>query len=255
MTGRLRGMSLSRSASWFSGMCVLPSMWRCCHSPGVRTSSTNGASGSPIHRVTAAPGVCRRIGDEIVAVLQCTHAFVQITGHIVEADAAEPCGCLRFSSRRGDNDDRACVIEKGACPGGVLAAKADVDAASQVSWSEVARVAHVERLRAVAIIARTTSSGNGFNPALEDVVECLVFFRVQHRVVGEVRRRIGLVGCDQLDELVLAHRLQRVVRRTLLSDRRHGLFADLLSAQRSRAVCRIHSVPSGNAISSLRSER
>ena len=59
---------------------------------------------------------------------------------------------------------------------------------------------------------------------------------VQHRVVGEVRRRVRLIGGHQLDERRLAHRLQRVVRAALLADRRERFLAQRLAAQRAGAV-------------------
>ena len=70
--------------------------------------------------------------------------------------------------------------------------------------------------------------------------ERLPFSAVQHGVVGEIRRRLGLIGGDQLDEGFLAQRLKRIVRLALLADRRHRFFGERLPAQRACAMRRIH---------------
>ena len=72
--------------------------------------------------------------------------------------------------------------------------------------------------------------------ARERLVERRTFLAVQHGVVGEVRRRVGLIGGDQIDERRLGHRLQRVVHAPLLADRGDRLLADRLAAQRAGAV-------------------
>ena len=62
---------------------------------------------------------------------------------------------------------------------------------------------------------------------------------VEHGVVGEVRRRVGLIGRDQVDERRLGHRLHRVVRTPLLADGRNRFTGDRLAAQRAGAVRRV----------------
>ena len=77
-----------------------------------------------------------------------------------------------------------------------------------------------ESARRRAGVRERCSSGIGFSSARERIVERRMFLGVEHRVVGEIRRRVGLIGRDQLDERLAAHRLQRVVRSPLLADRR-----------------------------------
>ena len=104
-------------------------------------------------------------------------------------------------------------IEDRAGPGRVLPAEADVLAAGQMRRGELRRLARVEDLRARRAAASSTwSSVSGFSPSASDCVQRRTLLGVQHGVVDEVRRRVGLIGGDQLDERLAAHRLQRVVR-------------------------------------------
>ena len=73
-----------------------------------------------------------------------------------------------FSSRVGDDDDRVLAAQKRACPGGVLTAEADVDAAWQVPGGEIRRVAHVEHLRADRLHRQTWSSESGLSSRASD---------------------------------------------------------------------------------------
>jgi hypothetical protein len=49
-----------------------------------------------------------------------------------------------------------------------------------------------------------------------------------------------LIGRHEIDERRFGHRLQRIVRSSLLADRRDRFLTDRFAAQRSRAVRRIH---------------
>ena len=69
--------------------------------------------------------------------------------------------------------------------------------------------------------------------------ERLPLAAVEHRVVREIRRRIGLIGCHQLDEGFLGEWLKRVVRPALFADRRDRLLRERLPAQRAGAVRRV----------------
>ena len=104
-------------------------------------------------------------------------------------------------------------LEHGAGPRRVLAAEADVDAAGQVRRGELRRIARVEHLRADRLQRQHLIERHRVQLARQRLVERRPLLAVQHGVVGEVRRRVGLIGGDQLDERLLAHRLQRVVRR------------------------------------------
>ena len=67
----------------------------------------------------------------------------------------------------------------------------------EVRRGELRRLAGVEDLRARRAAARApASSVSGFKPARERLVERRPLLGVQHRVVGEVGRRVRLIGGD-----------------------------------------------------------
>jgi len=118
--------------------------------------------------------------------------------------------------------------------------KTDVDAAGHVRRGKLGRVACVEQLSAIA-----NRRGDLFHgQRLQFTGQCLIERRplaaVQHRIVREVRGRIGLVRGDKFDEALLRHRLQRVIEHSLLADGGGGFLRDGFTAQRSGAVRRIH---------------
>ena len=146
-------------------------------------------------------------------------------------------GGLVLASRVRDDHDRPFAVQHRARPRRVLAAEADVDAAREMRGGELRR----DRARRgsdapTRCSASTTSSVIGFSSRSSASSSVGRSFAVQHRVVGEVRRRVRLIGRDQVDERRLRHRLQRVVRPALLADGRGRLLAERLAAQRSRAV-------------------
>jgi len=65
---------------------------------------------------------------------------------------------------------------------------------------ELRRVARVEQLRAVAHRGGDLVDRQRLELARERLLERRPLAAVQHRVVGEVRRRVGLVGRHQIDE-------------------------------------------------------
>ena len=75
--------------------------------------------------------------------------------------------------------------------------------------------------------------------AFQRLVQRRPFLAVQHRVVGEVRRRIGLIGGHEIDERLPRHWLQRVIRAALLANRGYRLLAQRLVAQRAGTVSRV----------------
>ena len=60
--------------------------------------------------------------------------------------------------------------------------------------------------------------------------------RVEDGVVGEVGGRVRLVGGDDLDEPLAAHRLERIVVEPLDADRGDGVGAQVLPAERPGAM-------------------
>ena len=144
-----------------------------------------------------------------------------------------------FAAGIGDEDDGPRVIEQGAGPGCVLAAESDVEAAAKVRRGEVDGVATVEQLRAGLLELEHAVERERLLFASERLVERGPLLRVEHGVVGEVGGRVGLVGCDQRDELRPRHGLQRVVVDALFADGGERLLADRLAAERAGAVCGI----------------
>jgi len=80
------------------------------------------------------------------------------------------------------------------------------------------RVPGVEELRAVADSNGRLFDCQRFQFARERLIERRPLTAVQHGVVGEVRRCIGLIGGHQFDEAFLRHRLQCVVETPLIAD-------------------------------------
>ena len=107
-------------------------------------------------------------------------------------------------------------------------------AAANSAGSRVSRICAPARW-----CSSTCSSVSGLSPSASDSSSVGCSLRVQHRVVGEVRRRVGLIRGDEVDERVPRHRLQRVVRSALFADGRERLLAQRLAAERAGAVRRI----------------
>ena len=78
---------------------------------------------------------------------------------------------------------------------------------------------------------------------MENLFEILVqrgaLASIEDRVVGEIRRSVGLVGRDQANEFLLRHGLQGVIQTPLISERRDRIGGKLLSAERAGAMGRI----------------
>ena len=154
----------------------------------------------------------------------------------VEADAAWADGGPGFAARRRDDDDGVFAIEDRAGPGGVLAAEADVDAASEMSGGEFGGVARVENLRAGGLQSQNGIERERVQALFEGLIERGALFAVEDGVVGEVVGGFGLVGGDDLDEGVFGHGLERVVDATLFTDGGDGFFAEGFAAEGAGAV-------------------
>ena len=103
----------------------------------------------------------------------------------------------------------------------------------------VGRLAHVQHLRAVLPQPQGRVQIERPHRPFERLVERLSRLPVEHGVVGEVGGRIRLIGRHDGDELILAHRLQRIVVASLDLDGRDRLLADLLPAHGPGAMPRI----------------
>lgn len=70
----------------------------------------------------------------------------------------------------------------------------------------------------------------------EILIQRGAFAGIEHSVIGEVRRSLGLVCRDQANEFLLGHWLQRIIQAPLLSERRDSVGGKLLAAERAGAV-------------------
>ena len=109
----------------------------------------------------------------------------------------------------------------------------------EMGGRELGRVARIQHLRAHRLQRQDVIERQRAD-SLQRLVQRRPLLAVQNRVVGEVRRGVGLIRRDQFDERRLAHRLQRVVRPSLFADRRHRFLAQGLAAQRPGAVSGVH---------------
>ena len=105
---------------------------------------------------------------------------------------------------------------------------------------EHVRIARVESLAADLLDREHLFERHRVQLAQQRFVERRPLLAVEHGVVGEIRRRVREIGRDQLDERRFRHRLQRVIRPPLFTDRRDRLLAQGLSAERPRPMRRVH---------------
>src|SRR5580704_6635492 len=87
-------------------------------------------------------------GDEVGTRVEAAEAVAEVADDVIEADAAKADGGFFFAAGSGDDDDGILAVEDGACPGGILAAESDVDAAFEMGGGEFGGVARVEDLGA-----------------------------------------------------------------------------------------------------------
>jgi len=154
----------------------------------------------------------------------------------IEADPSQAKGRLCLGAGISDDDDRSRGVEQCAGPCCVLPAEPDVDAAGQVGRGKFRRVPGVEQLRALVDGDGRLFDCQRFQFARERLIERRPLTAVQHGVVGEVRRCVGLIRRYQLDEAFLRHRLQRVIEPPLIADCGHRLFRHRLAAERAGTV-------------------
>ena len=140
---------------------------------------------------------------------------VKIPGGVVESDPAEPDRRLELSAWFRDDDDRLVAVEQRPCPRRVLPGEADVDAPSQVAMRELRRIADVEQSGACLCQFHHPIDRQWRDLALQRCLQRRPFPRVEDRVIGEVRGRLGLIGGHEGQECLWRHRLQRVVGMSL----------------------------------------
>ena len=199
--------------------------------PARRPAASRSAASGALTRSVAAVSSRPRF--------EAVQPVLQVADDVIEADAAEANRRLVLAAGVGDDHDRTLAIEDRAGPGRVLAAEADVDAAGKMRGGELAG-SRVSRICAAGPLQRQHQlQRHRVQLARQRLVQRRPLLAVQHRVVGEVGGRVGLIRRHQIDERRLGHRLQRVVRAALLADRRHRLLADRLAAERPGAVGRI----------------
>src|SRR5947209_10275882 len=104
---------------------------------------------------------------------------------------------------------------------------------------ELRLLAGVEELRAAADQLDQLLERQRLQLSPERLVEGRSLTGVEDSVVGEVGRGVWLIGRDDLDEPLAAHRLKRVVVLALDADRGHRVSREVLAAQRPRAMSRI----------------
>src|SRR5437899_12302545 len=130
-------------------------------------------------------------------------------------------------------------IEHRSGPRCVLTAEADVDASRQVRRPKFVRITGVADLRALCLQCQQLVERERLQLALQRLFERRSLFTVQHHIIDEIGRSLGLVGGYPLDERFLAYRLQGVIQPPLLSYSRNRFLADGLPTERPGAVSRI----------------
>ncbi len=156
----------------------------------------------------------------------------------IEADAGQ--ADLRFGlvAGRCHQHDRRLWRHHLAGVLGEAAAQADVDRATQVPGGEGHVLAGIDHDGPVVLVGEHLAHREARN--VDVLGEEIAQFAVAVRGEREVQRGHRLSLGDGFDELVFAHRSERVVGATLLADRRHRLGRQVLAARRAGAVGREH---------------
>ena len=179
-------------------------------SPGLRTSSRTGGSG--VRRAVASCGAVTRLAGAIALGRAEERAlgFAQVAGDAVEADPGEPDDDLLLAVLWGDHHDLLVGAHDHARGLGEPAVRRDVEGAGQMACGELLRVTGVDHApRRPAADPSTSGRSSGRAWRAGSNTSCAR--AVEHRVVDEVVRGGRLPRGHQSDELVLVHRLTRVV--------------------------------------------
>ncbi len=158
---------------------------------------------------------------------------------MIETDTAQAQGGFLLASGLGDDHDGLGAVEHRTRPGGVLPAQSDIDAAGEVALGILGGVADVEDLSARVSHPQDLVEIDGMENLFQILVQRGALASIQDGVVGEVRRRVGLVRRDQTNEFLLRHGLQGVIQTPLISERRDRVGGKLLPAKRAGAMGRI----------------
>ena len=95
---------------------------------------------------------------------------------------------------------------------------------------KLGRIARIQQLRPLSDQPEQCLDAEWLKRTFEGLVERWVLLGVEHCVVNKVRGSIRLLGRHDADELLLAHRLKRVVVSPLGADRGERVVAQLLAA-------------------------
>ena len=162
---------------------------------------------------------------------------LELAGGTVEADAGQADLGLGLRGRVGDHHDR--LVGRTTSPAYSAKRPSRPTLIAPLRWPEAnVSGAGVEHHRALGRPARAPRRGPGLGRLVSSSSWCSVTVGVGRE--REVQRRHRLALGHDLDELVLGHRAQRVVRLPLLTDgRRHGV-RHRLAAGRAGAVGGVH---------------
>ena len=173
---------------------------------------------------------------------------------MIEADAAEAEGCFALATGVGDDHDRPVATQHASRPGRVLAASPTLMLPARCAAANSAGSRVSSNWAPTCLQGQHVVERQRVHFASQRLVERGPLLAVQNGIVGEVGRRVRLVGGDQVDESLFGHRLERVVRSPLLADCRDRFLAQRLAAERSGAVRRVDQAGIGQRQQLPRSE-
>ena len=132
---------------------------------------------------------------------------MEISGDIVEANAAEAHHCFCFAAGFGNDHNRPFVAEKRTAPSGVFPLESNVDGTGEVGTLEIYCLAHVENLSPLILQEHHFVHGEAFQRRLQRSLQIGAFLAIFDGVVNEVVWCFRLIGVDQLLEVGQAHGL------------------------------------------------
>src|ERR1700686_4907244 len=130
---------------------------------------------------------------------------------MIETDTAQAQGGFLLAARRGDDHNGLGTVEYGPRPGRVLSPEPNVNAPGQVPVGVLVGIADVQNLSSAISHPEDFGKIDGMEYQCEILVQRSVLPSVEDRVIGKVRRSVGLVGRDKTNKFLLRHGLQCVV--------------------------------------------
>src|SRR5438876_6185776 len=124
-------------------------------------------------------------------------------------------------------------------PTGILPSESDVDAAGDVTLGILGGFTNVEDLSARVSHPKDLVKIDGMESLFKTFVQRGVLASIEDGIVGEITRSVGLVGCDETNELLLGHGLQGVIQTPLISKGRDRIGGKLLPTEGAGAMGRI----------------